>query len=196
MAKFQALVKPWYGGHVLAGNCLAMAQKIMGAPVMHPSATAAANATRHRHYSRSMPDAPCVVWLDHWGAYGQPGREVYANWGHVVTYEPGKGFASSSPNAGEVSTPYFYSTLAGIEAAFNCSFRFWSEDINGKRVCQEEEEVTEKDITEIVERVVKGVLTAKVKDGVGGKNSLAMFLRRDKKRWAWIQGKLRALARK
>lgn len=120
---------------VLAGNCLAMAQGITGAPVMYASATDAANATRHRHHNKDIPNAMCVLWFDHWGSYGLPGREVWANWGHVVVYVPGQGYASSSPVGGEYSTPYYYASINDVEQAFNCTFRFWSEDINGKRVC-------------------------------------------------------------
>jgi len=143
---FRSTVKPNLGFRVLAGNCLAMAQGITSAPVNHPSATAAAEATKHRHYNRQMPDAVAVLWFDHWGSYGEPGREVYKNWGHVVIYIPGKGYASSSPVFGEVSAPYIYDTIGDVERTFACSFRFWSEDINGKRVCQEEdEEMNEED---------------------------------------------------
>lgn len=133
---YKSLVAPNLGFRVLAGNCLAMAQGIAGARVMYNSATDAANATRKRHHNRKIPNAVCVLWFDHWGRYGLPGREVYANWGHVVVYVPGKGFASSSPVYGEVSTPYYYNSIGAVEQAFNCKFRFWSEDINGKRVCE------------------------------------------------------------
>ena len=123
------------GYQVLAGNCLAMAQGIVGAPVMHNSATEAADATIHQHYDRQMPDATCVLWFSHYGSYGIPGQEVYKDWGHVVIYVPGHGFLSSSPNAGEVSGPYTYGSIEEIERTFYCSFRFWSEDLNGLRVC-------------------------------------------------------------
>lgn len=114
-----------------------MAQSIVGAPVMYPSATVAANATRFRHATKSMPNAVCVVWFDHWGTYGQPGREYYDNWGHVVIWDPVTGkFWSSTPRAGHLEGPWAYSTIAEVERAFNCTFRFWTEDINGLRVCQ------------------------------------------------------------
>lgn len=152
MAEFRSLVTPWYGGEVLAGNCLAMAQMIVGAPVAHPSATAAANATKHRHPTRSMPNAVCVVWFDHWGWYGKKGQEVYANWGHVVIWDPARGFASSSPRAGVTEGPFFYSTLAQVEATFNATFRFWSEDLNGLRVCEPTDSPSSKetDMSELI----------------------------------------------
>ena len=143
---FRSTVTPNLSFRVLAGNCLAMAQGIVGAPVNHPSATDAANATKYRHESRNMPDSIAVLWFDHWGSYGDHGREVYKNWGHVVIYIPDRGYASSSPVPGEVSAPYIYDTIGDVERTFACSFRFWSEDLNGKRVCQEEdEEMTDED---------------------------------------------------
>ena len=189
---FRSAVTANLGFQVLAGNCLAMAQGITGAPVNHPSATAAANATRFRHYDRNVPNAMCVLWFDHWGAYGEPGREVYANWGHVVVFVPGYGYASSSPIGGEVSTPYYYDTITDVERAFNCSFRFWSEDINGHRVCQEEtvmdaeiraefkalrEEIREARAD--VRAVPTRVLSRKLKNKAGKISSLATLVRRE-----------------
>lgn len=136
MESFKSNVTPWYGGEVLAGNCLEMAQFVVGAPVRHNSATDAANATKFRHATRDMPDAVCVAWFDHWGTYGPAGREYYANWGHVVIWVPGVGFVSSSPRAGKFEGPFTYGTLAEVERTFSATFRFWSEDLNGLRVCE------------------------------------------------------------
>lgn len=161
--KFTSLVKPNLAFQVLAGNCLAMAQGIAGARVMHNSATDAANATSKRHHNRKIPNAVCVLWFDHWGSYGMPGREVYANWGHVVVYVPGKGFASSSPVYGEVSAPYYYNSIGAVERAFNATFRFWTEDINGTIVCEKEDIVTPQDIEKIAQRTAQLVLNTGVK---------------------------------
>lgn len=132
---FQSLVTANLNFAVLAGNCLAMSQGIVGAPVMHNSATEAANATQFRHLDTNIPNAICILWFDHWGTYGSPGNMQYKNWGHVVVYVPGYGYASSSPYANQVSTPYFYASIHDVERTFNCSYRFWTEDINYKRVC-------------------------------------------------------------
>lgn len=131
---YKSLVSANLQFRTLAGLCLVMAQGITGAPVMHPTATDAANATRFRHYDKNIPNAVCVLWFDHYGTYGPP--FVYKNWGHVVVYVPGYGYASSSPVAGQTSGPWFYGSIREVEAAFNCTFRFWSEDINYKRVCE------------------------------------------------------------
>ena len=58
---YRSLVKPNMGFQVLAGNCLAMAQGIVGAPIMYESATDAANATKIRHHTRELPDSICVL---------------------------------------------------------------------------------------------------------------------------------------
>lgn len=136
MTTYKSLITPNLGFRTLAGLCLVMAQGITGAPVQNPTATAAANKTRFRHTERRMPRSVAVLWFDHYGRYGEPGREYWDNWGHVVVYVPGRGFASSSPVYNEVSGPYWYPTIEAVERTFNCTYRFWSEDINGKRVCQ------------------------------------------------------------
>lgn len=136
MSAFMSLVKPWLGGKVLAGNCLAMAQMVVGAPGSLKSATVAADATESRHATRTMPDAVCVVWFDHWGKYGPAGREYFDNWGHVVVWVPGVGFVSSSPRAGKTEGPFIYGSLAEVERTFNATFRFWSQDLNGKQICE------------------------------------------------------------
>lgn len=140
MASYQSLVTPNLNARANAGNCLVMAQNITGAPVANPTATVAANATKIRHATRQMPNAVCVLWFDHWGTYGEPPR--YDNFGHVVVYVPGRGFASSSPNWWEANNSntgggiYWYSSIGAVESTFNARFRFWTEDINGKRVCK------------------------------------------------------------
>lgn len=173
MTKYKSLVTPNLNFAVLAGNCLAMAQGIVGAPIMHPSATVAANNTQFRHANREIPNAVCVLWFDHWGTYGAPGQEVYANWGHVVVYVPGKGFASSSPVFGEVSTPYYYDSIGAVERAFAATFRFWTEDINGLRVC---EPVSERDVNKPVEYITLDTNKRKAKQVYsGGKAAMVQF---------------------
>lgn len=171
MVAYTSSVKPNLGFRALAGTCLAMAQGIVGAPVMHPSATVAANNTKHRHYNRSIPkNVPVVLWLDHWGTYGSP--PTYANWGHVVVYIPGKGFASSSPVAGEWSTPYYYRSIGDVERAFACRFRFWSEDLNGLRVCHPKPNT----VTAAPTRRNKHMIMAMYKDAAGpGQKRWAVF---------------------
>lgn len=137
---FKQLITPNLRARADAGNCLVMAQNITGAPAQNPSATEAANRTKFRHGSRQMPNTVAVLWFDHWGTYGRPAQ--YKNWGHVVVYVPGKGFASSSPNPWEYDGEdtgggiYWYDSIEAVERTFNASFRFWSEDINGRRVCE------------------------------------------------------------
>lgn len=139
---YKKLVAPNYGYHEYAGNCLPMAQKVVGAGGGPHSATAAANATRYQHHDRALPgDAPAVVWLSHWGTYTdyRDGRAKYENWGHVVFWEPtafgGAGGFFSSPRNGYGAGEWFRS-IADVENAFASSYRFWSEDINGVRVIE------------------------------------------------------------
>lgn len=180
MAKFKSLVKPNLGFKTRSGMCLQMAQGIVGAPVAHRSATDAANATKHRHATRTMPDAIAVLWFDHWGAYDDGngpyhGRPVGAsgNWGHVVDYIPGVGFASSSPVFGDYSAPYIYESIGEVESAFNCSFRFWSEDINTLRVC---EPIEERDRNKPVEYITRDTNGRKAKQVLpAGANRMLEF---------------------
>ena len=136
------LVKPWYGGEASAGACLYMAQLVVGADGGPYSATAAANATKYRHYNSVFPSASvAVVWFSHWGVYTDYRNDErrYEDWGHVVIWDPTAfnrtgGFFSSrrwDTGGGE-----WFRTVADVEASFSSTFRFWSEDINGVRVCE------------------------------------------------------------
>jgi hypothetical protein len=146
---FKQLVAPDTTVEDEAGYCHRMARAVYSAPWLPgiDSATKAANITQWRHYERDMPNVAAVVWFDHWGTYGG----VYANWGHVVAWIPGHGFLSS-PHRG--IGQQWYPTLAAVERAFNCSFRFWSEDINGLRVAEPESE----DDMPTVDEIVNGIM--------------------------------------
>lgn len=123
------LVSPNLNQESGAGWCLKFSQDAFRAPVMHPSATDAANATKYRHATREMPSVAVPVWFDHWGTY--QGR--YANWGHVVVWVPGRGFLSSPGSGfGQLWLP----SIEAVERTFNAKYRFWSEDINTLRVAQ------------------------------------------------------------
>lgn len=141
---YKTLVKPNYSHHEHAGNCLPMAQKVVGAPGGPHSATAAANATQYQHHDRTFPrDAPAVVWLSHVGTYTdyRNGQKKTEDWGHVVVWDPaafgGAGGFFSSRRSGYGAGEWFR-TIADVERAFSSSYRFWSEDINGVRVIQPE----------------------------------------------------------
>lgn len=139
---FKQLVRPWWGGEVEPGACLVMAQLVVGAPGGPFSATAAADATAHRHYDLVFPDdATAILWFSHWGTYTdyRTGRPWTGDWGHVVHRDPnhyGKGvpgYFSSRRSGGEGPGEWFRS-IADIEREFSSRYRFWSEDINGVRV--------------------------------------------------------------
>lgn len=118
-----------------AGYCHRMAQAVYGAPWQAGlgSATSAANVTKWRNSSRTMPNVSVPVWFDHWGTYGG----VYGNWGHVVAWVPGHGFLSS-PAAGYGQG--WFASLESVERTFNSKFRFWSLDINTLKVAEERQE--------------------------------------------------------
>lgn len=140
---------------------------------MHPSATIAANSTKERFASRTMPNVSVPVWFDHWGTYGDYGG-TYANWGHVVVWVPGRGFLSS-PHSGFGSI--WYSTLSQVEGAFNAKYRFWSLDINTLRVAkpapkpvtppQEEKEDEDMAVGSSIDTDINGTKTYAVYDRDG-----------------------------
>lgn len=133
-------VRPNFNAKAYAGACLVLAQAVVGAGGGPYSATVAANATRFRHYGGKLPrDTICVAWFSHVGTYqdyrnGEWRRE---DWGHVVIWDPrafgGDGGFYSSPRWGYGGE--WFRTVKEIEDNFNSKYRFWSEDINGVRVC-------------------------------------------------------------
>lgn len=137
---FRTVANLNFGAQDFAGNCLPMAQKVAGAGGGPVSATQAANATKFQHHDRNFPsDAVAVVWFSHKGTYTNyiTGRDEFGDWGHVVMRDPnhfGPGVAGyySSPRNGYGGE--WFRSVEEIEAAFNSSYRFWSEDINGVRV--------------------------------------------------------------
>ena len=113
-----------------AGWCLRFTQTVWGAPARYNSAWEAWLATQYKHpTSEPLPDVSVIVWMSHYGTYGEP--PTYANWGHVMTHVPGRGFLSS-PGSG-VGQKWF-STMAEAERYFNAAYVGWSEDINGLTV--------------------------------------------------------------
>lgn len=126
---YDQLIYPNLNQQTGAGWCLKFVQDSFGAPRMYASATDAANATKLRITSRSMPNVAVPVWFDHWGTY--QGR--YANWGHVVVWIPGRGFLSSPVTGfGQL----WLSSLEAVERTFNAKYRFWSLDINTLTVAE------------------------------------------------------------
>lgn len=142
---FKQLVSPNFGATDYAGNCLPMAQKVVGAGGGPYSATVAANATKYQHWDRNLPsDSIAVLWFTHWGTYTdyRNGERRWEDWGHVVIWSPsafgeGRGgfFSSPSWDNGYPRAGEWFSSIADVEATFSSEYRFWSEDLNGVRVC-------------------------------------------------------------
>ncbi len=121
------------------GWCLRFTQNVWGAPARHNSAWDAWLATTAKHdATEDLPNVAVICWFEHWGSYGNP--PTYANWGHVVTYVPGRGWLSSP--TGRVGGPagqVWLGTIAEVERTFNCKYVGWSEDINGLRIAESKE---------------------------------------------------------
>lgn len=105
---------------------------------MHATATIAADATKLRIASRTMPNVAVPVWFWHYGTYGG----VSGEYGHVVLWVPGRGFLSSPSyskwsNGREVPWSQWFSSIEEIERTFLAKFRFWSLDINTLQVARE-----------------------------------------------------------
>jgi hypothetical protein len=116
-----------------AGWCLRFTQTVWGAPARYNSAWDAWEATTLKHStSENIPnDIGVVVWFSHYGTYGEPA--YYANWGHVVSWIPGRGYLSSPTNG--VGQKWL-SSIQEVERAYNSKYVGWSEDINGLRVAE------------------------------------------------------------
>lgn len=123
-------ISPNLGQKVSAGWCLKFVQDSFRAPVMHETATIAANATRLRSTSRTMPNVAVPVWFWHYGTYGG----VSGEYGHVVIWVPGRGFLSS-PVSGFGSL--WLSSIEDVERTFLAKYRFWTRDINTLLVAEE-----------------------------------------------------------
>lgn len=157
MNKLVQVVSPNLGQKTNAGWCLMFTQNSFGAPVMYPSATEAANATKLRNSSRTMPYVSVPVWFDHWGYYG-PFGNTYANWGHVVVWVPGRGFLSSPVSGfGQL----WLSSLDAVEKTFNSKYRFWSLDINTLQVATPSSPPT----PELPEEIGEEMFVIKMKNG-------------------------------
>lgn len=125
------VVRPRLDLKVAPGWCLKFVQDSFGAPVMHATATIAANATRYRNTSRVMPNVAVPVWFWHYGTYGG----VSGEYGHVVIWVPGRGFLSS-PVSGFGSL--WLSSIEAVERTFLAKYRFWSQDVNTLRIAEPE----------------------------------------------------------
>lgn len=118
-----------------AGFCLRFTQTVWGAPAQHNSAWEAWEATTYKHsVAEPLPNVGVILWFEHFGSYGEP--PVYMNWGHVVSFIPGRGFLSSPVGALGTYGQSWFDTIEQVEQTFNAKYVGWSEDINGLRVAE------------------------------------------------------------
>lgn len=135
MSKWVALVPPRKGTTDGTGWCLRFAQSFFGAPARYDSAWQAWNAVPEKYGPDvPLPDVPVLVWFSHYGSYGERGREVYANWGHVAVHIKGDAIYSS-PASGHGQDRF--ANVGQIERAFNATYVGWSPIINGLQVAKQ-----------------------------------------------------------
>jgi len=125
---YQELVEPDRNTQGSIGFCLKFAADAFHAPHIYPTAIAAWNATQFRHLDTDFPpDAPVVLWWE------------YQDAGHVAINIPGLGILSSPWKRG--TTQAVLGSLAEIERIYHLgNFLGWTEDIEGLRVAQPQED--------------------------------------------------------
>lgn len=120
------LVTPNLEAQGLPGFCLALQQKVWGAPARYATAWDAWQHVTQR--TDTVPeDVMTLLWFDHWGTYGGE----YGQYGHVVTYVPGRGLLS---NPGRGLGQLWYKTIQDCEKDCNATYVGWSADINGLEI--------------------------------------------------------------
>lgn len=122
------LVTPDLEAKGLPGFCLALQQAVWGAPVKYGTAWEAWQHVTQR--TGQVPeDVSTLLWFDHWGTY----NGHYGQYGHVVTYVPGRGILSN-PDSGRGQK--WYATIQDVEKDCNCTYVGWSADINGLEIAE------------------------------------------------------------
>lgn len=106
------------------GWCLQYVRQAFGLPAIHPTATAAWEASKTQHRDRNFPAGVAhAVW---YGLVNEPA-------GHVVLRMPDGSVYSTSSLA---NTPYHHPNLAHLEAYYarygmTLTYRGWTEDVQG-----------------------------------------------------------------
>lgn len=132
MTLYKSLVTPNTAVQGQAGWCLLMSRLVLGAPAGYADATASWNAAKYKHETRELPNVAVPLYFS-WVNKIKGDSAYGTNQGHVVVWIPGKGFLSS-PGSGFGQK--WLASIAEVERYFGCTFRGWTEDINGKRVAQ------------------------------------------------------------
>lgn len=120
--------KPYY--------CLDMATRVFGVPNRYNFAWEAWSNAQFRHgTSEPFPSVPVPVWFEWTGTVDG----VKQNWGHVAVWFPGKGLLSS-PFSTNYKQQWFETPAKLIAYLGGGSYVGWSEDINGVRVADTQED--------------------------------------------------------
>ncbi len=160
---YQSLVTPNTAVTAKAGMCLWTAEEVFHTPHAYPSATAAYQATQFKH-TDALPDVPVPVWFDSYGAYGTPA--VWDNWGHVVSWIPGRGFLSSPVTFVGPGQEWFPSIDALVNAInrilpnSKTKYLGWSEDLAGIKLVKEEDMITIQQVDHVLKMGLRREPTA------------------------------------
>ena len=111
-----------------AGMCLQFTQSVWGAPVRYATAWDSWTANPDKQ-TGNIPEVSCLIWFSHWGTYGG----ITGNFGHVVTYVPGRGYLSS-PASGYGQE--WLTTIKDVEKRFNAKYVGWTPSLNGLTVAE------------------------------------------------------------
>jgi hypothetical protein len=121
-------VSPNYAVKDYAGMCLQFTQSVWGAPIRYATAWDSWQANPDKQ-TGDIPEVACLIWFSHWGTYGG----ITGNFGHVVTYVPGRGYLSSPGNG---YGQEWLNNISQVEARFNCTYVGWTPSLNGLTVAE------------------------------------------------------------
>lgn len=121
------VVRPNLSIKVNAGWCLMHTRMVFDAPAVEASAWEAWQRAIGRHTGSHPTNVAVPVFFSHWGTYSG----IYKNWGHTVTYVPGRGYLSSPGSGyGAIWLP----TIAAVERYFGAKYVGWATHISGVQV--------------------------------------------------------------
>lgn len=124
---WRQIVEPNLDAADIPGYCLRFIDQVFpGSAPGYQTAWQAWNGTELKHISQDFPPVSVPVWFDSWATV----NGVYARYGHVVAWVPGRGFVESGTRQGGKGQQW-HLTIAEVERYNNCKFVGWSEDMPG-----------------------------------------------------------------
>jgi LysM repeat protein len=108
------------------GYCLQLVtESFFTTPGGHATARNAWDASGTKNTSRQLPNVQVPVWFSWVGTIDG----VYKDWGHVVTYFPGRGFLSSPGKWTDGYGNQWFSSIEAVERWFNAPYLGFTLDI-------------------------------------------------------------------